>query len=265
MSKTILLTGATDGIGLETAKALAADGHKLLLHGRNMSKLEDTKQMLLRIKADVEIELLCADLSDLDAVHKMADTILSEGQKLDIIINNAGVFVMNDNDVIAKNGLDARFVINIIAPYILTKKLLPLLNTDGRVVNLSSAAQGTIDLNSFDKYKKLSHNDAYAQSKLAIVMWSMDLAEAYPNGPSFISVNPKSFLGSKLVKKAYGRQGYDLKIGADILCRAALSDEFANASGKYYDNDYGVFAEPHPYALNEKNRAMLMEKLERFL
>ena len=95
----------------------------------------------------------------------------------------------------------------------------------------------------------------YAQSKLALTMWSIHLAHQLGDqGPLIIPVNPASFLGSKLVKDAYGLEGNDLGIGADILCRAALSEEFSNASGKYFDNDSGLFKDPHADALDaEKN------------
>ncbi len=255
--KTILLTGATDGIGLETAKELADDGHKLILHGRSYKKLENLKNILLEINENVEMTLIRADLSSMSEVHNMADEILALDVKLDVIINNAGVFVTEKPKTI--DNIDVRFAVNTIAPYVLTKKLLPILNTGARVVNVSSAAQTAVKLKSFAV--RNSDSEAYAESKLAIIMWSMELAKDV----NIISVNPKSFLGSKMVEEAYGRQGYDLKIGADILSRAALSDEFANANGKYFDNDYGIFTDPHPYALNESNRKELIKILDSFI
>ncbi len=107
---------------------------------------------------------------------------------------------------------------------------------------------------------------AYAQSKLAITMWSCHMAmELKENGPAIIAVNPASMLGSKMVKEAYGVAGGDLSIGADILCRAALSDEFAGASGKYFDNDTGRFASPHPDALDAEKNAALVGTIEAWL
>ena len=97
-------------------------------------------------------------------------------------------------------------------------------------------------------------------------MWSMELAQSLAgHGPSIIAVNPASFLGSKLVKEAYGLDGNDLAIGADILCRAALSDEFADASGQYFDNDSGLFKPPHADALDDHKNQQLVETLDRLI
>ena len=164
------------------------------------------------------------------------------------------------------SGLDVRIVVNTIAPWLLTQKLLPILGSDGRVVNLSSAAQSRVDLEALAGMRSLSDNEAYAQSKLAITMWSRFLAEKLgPDGPVIVAVNPASFLGSKMVKEAYGQAGKDLGIGADILARAATSDEFASASGKYFDNDRGAFASPHPDALDQGLNSQLVECLDALL
>lgn len=260
MMKTILLTGATDGIGLETVKLFAKDGYNLLLHGRNIEKLEQTKEELLKINPNLVIKTFVADLSSLENTKKLANEILNDIETLDVIINNAGVFVVEETTT--KEGLDVRFAVNTISPYILTKMLLPILSNKGRVINLSSAAQGSIDFNAMKTGKKLSHDEGYAQSKLAIGMWSMEMAEELGEKAVLISVNPKSFLGSKMVKKAYDRKGYDLSIGAEILYRAALSEEFADKSGMYYDNDYQVFSNLHPFALNKANRLELIKTMD---
>ena len=260
--KTILLTGSTDGIGLETAKMLAKEGHFLLLHGRSREKLNRVQEQIKIINPKIMVETYVADLSILSEVQKLGQEILNYGTTLDVIINNAGVFVMENP--ITKDKLDARFVVNTIAPYLLTKILLPSMNPEGRVVNVSSAAQAPVNCNLIRTGGRVSDGEAYAQSKLAIIMWSMELAKENPD-KVIVSVNPKSFLGSKMVKQAYGREGYDLAIGADILCRAALSNEFLDANGKYYDNDTCRFANPEPSALNETNREKLMNTLEQIV
>jgi NAD(P)-dependent dehydrogenase (short-subunit alcohol dehydrogenase family) len=257
MQKTILLTGATDGIGFETAKKLAALGHTLVLHGRNSKKLAQCKETLNQMFPNVQISTFLADLSNLNDVNQFTEQVRSAFSTLDVIINNAGVFKVNQT--VTESGLDVRFVVNTLAPFVITKKLLPLMSSEGRVINLSSAAQAPVDLAAFNGQRDLSDSAAYAQSKLAITMWSAQLAEVLgDNGPSIIAVNPASFLGSKMVKEAYGSQGKDLSIGADILVKAALDEAFANASGQYFDNDIGQFTSPHPDALNkQKNQALV--------
>lgn len=265
MQKTILITGATDGIGLETAKALTQQGHHVLIHGRNPAKVSKVLAALSRLSKSAIIESYIADLSTLSDVDKLATQIKNNHKRLDILINNAGVYKVSD--ITTSDNLDVRFVVNTIAPYLLTQKLLPLFGATGRIVNLSSAAQSTVDLEALTSPNagKLD-GPVYAQSKLALTMWSIELANTLlDNGPAVIPVNPASFLGSKLVKEAYGVDGNDLAIGADILCRAALSDEFANASGRYFDNDSGLFKDPHADALNPAKNRKLVETLDRLL
>jgi len=264
MTKTIFITGATDGIGLETAKMIAPLGHTLLLHGRNPDKLAVAAETVSAIKGAGDVNTYCADLSDLSEVKALADEIKGDFKSIDVLINNAGVFKMSSP--LTADGYDARFIVNVVAPYLLTKALLPLIGTTGRIVNLSSAAQAPVDLQGFLNKRAFSDGEAYAQSKLALTMWSFEMARALgPDGPMIVAVNPASFLGSKMVKEAYGHAGHDLKIGAEILTRAALSPEFANASGCYYDNDRKSFAEPHPDALNPAKNKRVIEAVEQLI
>ena len=264
MSNTILLTGATDGIGFETAKLLAADGHELLLHGRNQAKLDDVKQALLALNPHVKIKTYTADLSDLSQVVAMAKKIQAEVPSLDVLLNNAGVFKIPDTTTVY--GLDARFVVNTFAPYVLTKMLSGLFSSTSRVVNLSSAAQAPVDLDALKGKKPLSDSAAYAQSKLAITMWTIQLALfANESAPSMIAVNPASFLGSKMVKQAYGSEGKDLSIGATILQRAATGEDFNGITGRYFDNDIGAWSQPHPDALSPEKNITLVQTMDQIL
>ncbi|MEZ8287097.1 SDR family NAD(P)-dependent oxidoreductase [Vibrio splendidus] len=265
MRKKIMITGATDGIGLETAKMLAQQGHHILIHGRNPTKLSKVETGLSRLSKDAIIESYVADLSSLSEVETLANQVKSEHEKLDVLINNAGVYKVSD--ITTKDNLDVRFTVNTIAPYLLTQKLLPLFDASGRIVNLSSAAQSSVDLEALvSPNPDALDGPIYAQSKLALTMWSIHLAHKLGDqGPLIIPVNPASFLGSKLVKDAYGLEGNDLGIGADILCRAALSEEFANASGKYFDNDSGLFKDPHADALDTEKNQKLVTTLDQLL
>ncbi len=262
MAKTILITGSTDGIGLETAKMLVTRGHHVLLHGRNPSKLEDVEKTL---SADGRrLESYVADLSRMADVKAMAKAVADKHDKLDVLINNAGVY--NASSPVTSDGLDVRFAVNTIAPYLLTQRLLPLMNESGRVINLSSAAQSPVDVQALAGQGRLSDGAAYAQSKLALTMWSRALALSLgDSGPAIIAVNPGSMLGTKMVKEAFGAAGKDVNIGAKILVRAALSSEFATASGQYFDNDRGQFASPHPDALDRGKCDEIVRTIEAVL
>ncbi|WP_289036406.1 SDR family NAD(P)-dependent oxidoreductase [uncultured Roseibium sp.] len=255
MTKTILITGATDGIGLLTAEVLAAEGHLILLHGRNAAKLEQAKS-----KVGGRSEIYLADMSRLADVNRLVDEILAKHDHIDVVINNAGVYKTPAAQT--DQGFDTRFVVNTIAPYVLTRRLLSAMSPESRVVNLSSAAQAPVDIAALKGQKRLSDMEAYAQSKLAITIWTRELAKEMPEGPVFIAVNPGSLLASKMVREGFGMAGNDLGIGADILTKAALSPDFAQASGKYFDNDSGHFANPEQSAMNEKTAALAMNAIE---
>ena len=152
---------------------------------------------------------------------------------------------------------------NTFAPYILAKTLLPLLADNGRVINLSSAAQASISLEAMKGKQTISEAfQAYAQSKLAITIWSQELARALKPEQVMVAVNPGSMLASKMVKEGFGVEGNDLSIGADILVRAALSSEFADASGKYFDNDSRQFSMPHSDALDASKCGLVFEAIK---
>lgn len=255
MSKTILITGSTDGIGLLTAKTLASSGHRILLHGRSREKLDNAAR-----DVGSDAETYVADLSLMDDVHALAADIRKQHNQLDAIINNAGVLKTGQTQT--AEGYDVRFMVNTFAPYALTKALLPILHTQARIVNLSSAAQATVDLDALNGRKRLADMEAYAQSKLAITIWSREMAKELVDGPVVVAVNPGSLLASKMVKEGFGVEGKDIQIGADILCEAATGASFSDASGKYFDNDSGAFAKPHAGALDAGHSAEVMQAIE---
>ena len=260
--KVILLTGATDGIGLETAKQLTSQGHKVLLHGRNPSKLQKVAHELGVPTAQTFV----ADLSDPSQVFTMAKDVQEKHPTIHVLINNAGIFKTSPTTTSIR--LDVRMAVNTLAPYILTKQLLVSnIPKHGRVVNVSSAAQSPLNPSqafSTTAPKIMNDNQAYAQSKLALIMWSNALAAKHPDH-IIVSVNPASFLGSKMVHQAYGVSGKDLSIGADILVKAATGQEFAHSSGNYFDNDRGVFSYPHPDAMDAAKNQQVVDAMEQLL
>ncbi|MEX0282267.1 MAG: SDR family NAD(P)-dependent oxidoreductase [Arenibacterium sp.] len=258
MTKTILITGSTDGIGLLTAKKLATAGHTGLLHGRS-----DPKLQAVATEIGGSVETYAADLSDLSAVEKLARDVRAEHDQLDVLINNAGV--LKAPQTVLENEQDIRFVVNTLAPYLLTELLLPILPGNGRVVNLSSAAQAPVNIEAMYGGVSLTDMEAYAQSKLAITIWTREWAKSLANGPVMVAVNPGSLLASKMVKEGFGVSGSDLSIGADILIDAATGARFANAYGAYFDNDAGDFSNPHAAALDQDHVSEVMAAIKKLI
>ncbi len=244
MNKTIMITGSTDGIGKLAAAKLAQSGHQLILHGRNPEKLSKVLGELKSATNNQKIAGYVADFSKLEDVKSMAAKIKEEQSSIDVLVNNAGIF--KTAHTIAPNGIDSRIVVNYLAPFELTNALLPLLKKGDspRIINLSSAAQASVSTSSFEKNSNLSHNEAYAQSKLAILLWSFYLAEHNPEVVT-IALNPGSLLNTKMVKEAYGRFWSPADKGADIIIDLATNVSYNNNSGQYFDNDNGGFGKAH--------------------
>lgn len=256
MNKSILITGSTDGIGKLLAIKLAKEGHTVYVHGRNQNKLTELLSDIKSLSKNDNIYGFVADFSDLDSVKSMADQVKKDVSQLDVLINNAGIF-KNPNSQ-NKDGIDMRFVVNYLAPYILANTLIPLLQkaTEPRILNLSSAAQSPISYNAMIGKEVVSENAAYAMSKLAITMWSFYIANTYKD-ISVIAVNPGSLLNTKMVKEAFGQHWSSADKGADILYELATSEEHKTMTGKYFDNDKGAYAHAHADAYN----AAAIEKL----
>lgn len=262
MTKTILITGSTDGIGLAAAKILNRRGHRVVLHGRSREKLDHARSFLTEPGASTGY---VADLSNLSEVHRLGSELTNDFDHIDVLVNNAGVYGAAKEKT--ADGLDLRFAVNTVAPYLLTSQLLVKLPSDGRVVNLSSAAQEAVNLDLMAGNGNTPDDfSVYSQSKLALTMWSVALAKSLDSdSASIIAVNPGSMLGTKMVKQAFGADGKDVSIGAEIVAQAAVSELFAGASGKYYDNDNQSFAAPHSDASNPEKCQAILDRLDRIV
>ncbi len=252
--KKILITGSTDGIGKLAAIKLAKDGHQLFLHGRNAEKLSTT---IAEIKSETQNDAVSgfvSDFSDLTSVNEMAQEVLDQVDKLDVLVNNAGIFKTLIE--VNQRGIDIRFAVNYLAPYHMTHKIVPLLqkSNGARIINLSSAAQAEVSIEALFGKQKLSSNVAYAQSKLALTMWSFYLAQQ--QDVSVIALNPGSLLQTKMVMEAYGKSWSSADKGANIIYDLSVSSEYDGVTGKYFDNDKGeikgMFSQAHVDSYDEQ-------------
>lgn len=262
--RTILITGSTDGVGKLTALKLAKQGHQMLLHGRDSEKLADTILAIKDQTGNAKISGFVSDLSDFPSIEKMVVAISSEFNTIDVLINNAGVLISRIEQ--NQDNLDIRFAVNYLAPYLMTKGLLPLLKNSNspRIINLSSAAQSTVSMDALAGKVQISSNAAYAQSKLALTMWSFALAKANPEIVT-IAVNPGSLLNTKMALEAYGQHWSSADKGANVLCELAISDQYADSNGKYFDNDIGSFSHAHKDAYNEEKIDQLISETSKIL
>ncbi|MEM1119941.1 MAG: SDR family NAD(P)-dependent oxidoreductase [Bacteroidota bacterium] len=264
MKKTILITGSTDGIGKLAAIKLAQDGHKIYLHGRNSEKLEKVISEVKTASSNDHVGGFVADFSDLAAVKNMAIEVQNELTKLDVLINNAGVYKSKASQT--SDGLDIRFTVNYFAPYVLTNELMPLLKkgTAPRVINLSSAAQAPVSMSALVGKESISTQAGYAQSKLALAMWSKYLAEKEPD-LVVIPVNPGSLLNTNMVREGWGFHRSSADKGGNILYDLAILERYTNESGKYFDNDIGAFGSLHPAGKDAEAIRTLIEGTEELL
>lgn len=256
--KNILITGSTDGIGKMVAQKLAGEGNRVYVHGRSQQKVNTTIEEIKQATNNENITGFVADLSDLQAVKQMTDQINEQVSHIDVLINNAGVF--KSPEIYNKEGMDMRFVVNYLAPYQLTNDLLPLLKkrSEVRIVNLSSAAQSDISYDAMMGRGVASVNATYAQSKLALTMWSFYLAQQLDD-IAVIAVNPGSLLNTKMANEAYGQYWSPADKGSEILYDLAVGAKHQGITGKYFDNDSGGYGRAHAAAYDERAIMQLIE------
>lgn len=242
--KNILITGSTDGIGKLAAIDFALKGHRVYIHGRSQGKVDSTIAEIKSASKNNNIDGFVADFADLDQVKEMAKKINQQIDVVDVLINNAGVFKSKTSE--CKQRYDLRFTVNYLAPYLLTNQIISLIekSEDARIINLSSAAQSNINMEAMLGKQAVGENEAYAQSKLAITMWSVHLSKLYPN-QTVIAVNPGSLLNTKMANEAYGQHWSPANKGSNIIIDLALSEDHKNKTGQYFDNDSGAYALAH--------------------
>src|ERR671916_426678 len=202
---TILVTGATDGLGKRVARELAAKGTTVLLHGRSPERLEATLEELRGQTSSQKVGSYLADLSSLAAVRDLADRILSEHDRLDALVNNAGIIVRERKE--SEDGHELTFAVNYLSHFLLTSLLLPLLkgSAPARVVNVASAAQSPIDFSNLMLERGYDAMRAYSQSKLAQVTFTFELAERLSDTEVRVNaLHPASLMDTKMVQSTFG-------------------------------------------------------------
>jgi NAD(P)-dependent dehydrogenase (short-subunit alcohol dehydrogenase family) len=234
--KTILITGATDGIGLATAKELARQGHELVLHGRNEEKVLRACSAIRAVVPDAALQTVHADLGDLAAVARMAHELSARLPRLDVLINNAGVYMTER--MVSRDGFEMTLAVNHLSHFLLANLLLPVLKKSEapRVITVSSMvhASGRIIFDDMNCELGFNGYHAYANSKLANALFANELARREPWLTSN-SLHP-GVIGTKLLHAGFSMPGDTVEEGARTSVYLATSPEVAGVTGKYFDN-----------------------------
>src|SRR5215217_5687648 len=256
---TILVTGATDGLGRRVAQVLAAKGAAVLLHGRSLERLEATLEALRSQRGSEKATSYLADLSSLGAVRDLAERILSEHDRLDVLVNNAGVISPERRE--SEDGYERTFAVNYLSHFLLTRLLLPLLkdSAPARIVNVASAGQSPLDFSNLMLKHGYDAMKAYSQSKLAQVMFTFDLAEHLRDtGVTVNALHPACLMDTKMVQSTFGYTMSTVEEGTEAVVRLALSQEVEGVTGGYFDGTREARAKRQAYDPQARDRLWVL-------
>lgn len=249
--QTILVTGATDGLGRALAGELAARGATLLVHGRSEERLDEVVAELGGARA------YRADFSSLSEVKALAELLLENEPRIDALVNNAGIGTGDGRRMVSQDGYELRFAVNYLAHFALTTALEPL--AIARVVNVSSAGQMPIDFDDVMLEHGYSGVRAYCQSKLAQIMFTFELAQRFP-AVTANALHPATYMPTKMVLESGTRPASTLEQGVRATFRLVADPALDGVSGRYYNGERE--ARPDPQADDPAARRRLWELSE---
>lgn len=255
--RVVLVTGSTDGLGREVARRLAAQGDHVIVHGRNVERGRALVDEITKGRTG-SARFYAADFASFDAVRRLADDIRRDYRRLDVLVNNAGVWVQKERGrLTSADGHEMHFAVNYLAPYLLTHRLLPLLEQGRapRIVNVSSRAQQPIDFDDVMVERDYDDVRAYARSKLAQILFTVDLArELEPKRIPVYALHPSSFMDTPMVVSRGVTPRSSVNDGAAAVLQALTTDA---PSGTYFSSL--DVATPHAQAADPEARRKLRD------
>lgn len=232
--KTILITGATDGVGQEVARRLAGQGARVVLHGRSEERGESVERELGERTGNDRLLYYNADLSSLAEVRHLGGALARDLDHLDVLINNAGIGIEGSTRQESQDGYELRFAVNYLSHFLLTHLLLDTLKASApaRIVNVASAGQSPIDFDDVMLEHGYSGVQAYCQSKLAQVMFTFDLAAGLEgSGVTVTALHPATYMNTKMVDSPIST----VEDGAKAILNLAVGEETEGVTGAYYN------------------------------
>jgi NAD(P)-dependent dehydrogenase (short-subunit alcohol dehydrogenase family) len=263
--KTVLITGSTDGVGRYVAAQLAAAGAEVLIHGRDRDRAK-TLADEIRQQGHGEVTFYPADLSSLAGARQLAEAVLADHKRLDIFISNAGIGSRTQGAErrVSADGHELRFAVNYLSGFLLARLLLPLLKASApsRIVNVASLGQHPIDFDDVMMTRNYSGSRAYAQSKLAQIMFTIDLArELEGSGVTVNSLHPATYMNTTMVREGGITPISTVEQGGDAILHLAAGDDMAGKSGLFFNGMREAQANSQAYdaAARERLRNLSLE------
>jgi NAD(P)-dependent dehydrogenase (short-subunit alcohol dehydrogenase family) len=256
--QTILVTGATDGLGKELARELARRGATVLVHGRSQERIDATIAEIAETTGSERLVGQLADLSSLQAVRHLSAQVQARGGRLDVLVNNAGVGLMER--ALSEDGHELTFAVNCLAPFLLTQSLLPMLlaGAPARVVNVASVGQTPVNFDDVMLEHGYDMSLAYSQSKLALIALTFELAERLrAEGETGVTVNalhPATLMPTKLVFETVGRTVDSLEQGIAATLRLVIDPQLDGLSGVYFNGLQEAKADAQAYDAQARRR-----------
>lgn len=260
VAPTILITGATDGLGRAVAERLAQQGATLLLHGRDPERLAETARAVEAVSGNDRISTHRADLASLQEVRALAESVQTTTRELQVLISNAGIGTGKPDLTTrqeSRDGYELRFAVNYLAGFLLTQLLLPLLrrSAPARIVNVASIGQAPIDFDDVMLSDGYDAGRAYGQSKLAQIMSGFELAGRLP--PDEVTVNslhPGTYMPTKIVLEQVGHSIDSLETGVESTIRLATAPALADVSGRFFDRQDEARVNDQAYDADARRR-----------
>jgi len=260
--KTALITGSTDGVGRYVAERLAARGARVIVHGRDRARGEAVVERIRRQGGDAR--LLIADLSSLAEVRSLAEAVKRETGGVDALINNAGIGTSGTQRELSADGYELRFAVNYLAGFLLTRLLLPTLESRAasRIVNVASAGQQAIDFADVMLTRGYIGARAYRQSKLAQIMFTFDLAQELAGRNVAVNcLHPATFMDTTMVRLSGVRPISTVEEGGEAILQLVDESSLEGVSGRYFNGMRESRADPQAYdtTARRKLRALSFE------
>jgi NAD(P)-dependent dehydrogenase (short-subunit alcohol dehydrogenase family) len=260
--KIALVTGSTDGLGREVAIRLAALGAQVIVHGRSRERGADVVRQIE--SAGGKATFYAADLASLSETRKLAETVRANHERLDILVNNAGIGTGGSNErQTSADGHELVFAVNYLSGYLLTHLLLPLLErgAPARIVNVSSLAQQPIDFDDVMLTRGFSGSRAYSQSKLAQILFTVDLSdELAADRITVNSLHPATLMNTTMVKKAGRAALTTVGEGADAVMQLAVSPALAGRTGLYFNGLNEARANAQAYDADARAKLRMLSR-----